>query len=193
MKITIIGAEGPMHSQLRRNVEDIIHELGLECELDVIHSTEEIIEFEKKQILITPALIIGDKIVSQGHVWPKEHIKQFIEQNCSKPQTVGATQKTDKFSMWKGVPRDEIEWHPIIDTDKCTGCGMCVTSCGRKVFDYDKKEKISIVARPLHCMVGCSSCQVWCVFEAISFPNPKRVRDFIIEKGILKSVKEEMK
>lgn len=28
---------------------------------------------------------------------------------------------------------------------------MCVTSCGRKVFDYNTEKRISVVARPLQC------------------------------------------
>jgi len=65
----------------------------------------------------------------------------------------------EKFAKWKGVPREEIDWHPIVDTDKCTGCGMCVTSCGRKVFDYDVENKKAVVVRALQCMVGFTSCQ----------------------------------
>ncbi|OYT64498.1 hypothetical protein B6U74_05405 [Candidatus Bathyarchaeota archaeon ex4484_205] len=45
-----------------------------------------------------------------------------------------------KFAYWKGIPREEITWHPTVDESKCTGCGMCVTSCGRNVFDYDWEE-----------------------------------------------------
>lgn len=98
----------------------------------------------------------------------------------------------EKFATWKGVPREEIDWQPIISEEKCKGCGMCITSCGRKVFDYDKEKKISVVARPLQCMVGCTSCSVWCIYEAISFPDPQKVRDFIKEKKILALVKREL-
>lgn len=57
----------------------------------------------------------------------------------------------EKYAFWKGVPREEIDWHPYIDKNKCTGCGMCVTSCGREVFTYDKKEKKRLL--PIHSIV----------------------------------------
>ncbi len=98
----------------------------------------------------------------------------------------------EKFAKWKGVPREEIDWHPTVDEKKCKGCGMCITSCGRGVFDYDTEKGIVVVAKPLRCMVGCTSCQVWCVFEAISFPDPQRVRDFIKEKKILAVAKRQL-
>lgn len=98
----------------------------------------------------------------------------------------------DKFAKWKGVDRTKIDWHPAIDESKCTGCGMCITSCGRNVFDFDKEKSKTVVARPLQCMVGCSSCEAWCVFDAISFPDRKYVKDLIKEKGLLKVAKKEL-
>ena len=97
-----------------------------------------------------------------------------------------------KFAYWKGIPREEIEWHPVINESKCTGCGMCVTSCGRKVFDYDWKRKRAIVARPLQCMVGCTSCEVWCISNAISFPDPQYVKDLIKKKKLLLLAKKQL-
>jgi formate hydrogenlyase subunit 6/NADH:ubiquinone oxidoreductase subunit I len=33
-----------------------------------------------------------------------------------------------KFAFWKGIPREENSWNPQIDSQRCIGCGMCVTS-----------------------------------------------------------------
>jgi NAD-dependent dihydropyrimidine dehydrogenase PreA subunit len=99
---------------------------------------------------------------------------------------------TDKFMIWKGVPREQVDWHPTVDGRKCTGCGMCVTSCGREVFDYDGARKRAVVARPLQCLVGCTSCEAWCVFNAISFTDKQYVRDVIKKSGILMLAKQQL-
>ncbi|KXS49067.1 MAG: 4Fe-4S ferredoxin [Halanaerobium sp. T82-1] len=98
-----------------------------------------------------------------------------------------------KFAKWKGIDRTEIDWAPEIDEDKCVGCGMCVTSCGRNVFDYDWDQKKAVTASPLQCMVGCTSCQTWCIYDAISFPNPDYVKELIKNKNVLAGVKKELK
>jgi Fe-S-cluster-containing dehydrogenase component len=34
------------------------------------------------------------------------------------------------FAVWHGMPRSSIHSEPVIDEDRCTGCGMCVIACG---------------------------------------------------------------
>jgi NAD-dependent dihydropyrimidine dehydrogenase PreA subunit len=98
----------------------------------------------------------------------------------------------EKFAKWKGVPREEIDWHPTINESKCMGCGMCFTSCGRDVFGFDEAKKKAVVARPLQCLVGCTSCESWCVFQAISFPDKGYVKDVIKKNKILARAKREL-
>jgi NAD-dependent dihydropyrimidine dehydrogenase PreA subunit len=78
-----------------------------------------------------------------------------------------------ELAVWHGISRNEINWHPIIDPQKCTGCGMCVITCGEKrnVFGYDRKLKKAVVLNPDNCMVGCNNCQVSCLWDAISYPE----------------------
>jgi len=71
---------------------------------------------------------------------------------------------------WHGVPRETIDWHPTVDADACIGCGTCVTGCGRMVYRYDFEHRKSVVAEPLNCLVGCSTCANTCPTHAITFP-----------------------
>lgn len=98
----------------------------------------------------------------------------------------------EKFAEWKSIDRTEIDWAPEVDKDQCTGCGMCVTSCGRNVFDYDWKQEKAVVARPNQCMVGCTSCQTWCIYDAISFPEPEYVKNIIKDKKVISLAKEQL-
>ncbi|MCE7736995.1 MAG: hypothetical protein GPJ54_19070 [Candidatus Heimdallarchaeota archaeon] len=97
----------------------------------------------------------------------------------------------EKFRLWWGLDRKKIKWYPQIDTEKCVGCGLCATGCGRNVYDFDFEIKLPVIARPNQCMVGCSTCSVNCPFDAITFPPKEYVREIIRnEKIILKSRKK---
>lgn len=98
----------------------------------------------------------------------------------------------ENYAYWKGIPREEIDWHPTINEEKCTGCGVCVTSCGREVFSYNKEKKKVVVANALYCMVGCTSCKTWCIFDAINFPDPQYVKDLIKNKKVLTLAKKQL-
>jgi CDP-4-dehydro-6-deoxyglucose reductase len=71
---------------------------------------------------------------------------------------------------WHGVPREQIEWHPTVDENACIGCGTCVTGCSRLVYRFDYERRKSVVADPLNCMVGCTTCLNTCPTHAIHFP-----------------------
>jgi len=71
---------------------------------------------------------------------------------------------------WWGIPRREIKWYPQIDYERCIGCGVCLITCGRTVYDWDFKNMKPIVARPYNCMIGCDTCAKMCPKDAILFP-----------------------
>jgi NAD-dependent dihydropyrimidine dehydrogenase PreA subunit len=83
------------------------------------------------------------------------------------------------FAVWHGKPRSGIHWEPSIDEDKCTGCGMCVVTCGEKrnVFGYDLERKKAVVMYPENCMVGCNNCTVACLWGAITHPDVSEVKE----------------
>jgi len=53
---------------------------------------------------------------------------------------------------------------PVIDLDKCTGCGQCVSSCPQGVLEM--KEGKAHVANPDSC-IGCKVCESVCPTGAI--------------------------
>ena len=102
-----------------------------------------------------------------------------------------------KFAKFHGIERDQIQWNPVVDEDKCIGCGMCATSCGRGVYKFDYESKKSKVANPNNCMVACITCSNLCPVGAISFvgendtPRAKAQR-IVRENQLLPKVKAEL-
>lgn len=91
---------------------------------------------------------------------------------------------------WQGIPRNEIDWHPSIVPDKCVGCGLCVTSCGRGVYAFDFDVNKPVVVAPSMCMVGCTSCATNCIEDAIVFPPRAQIRDLIRHRKVLRHAKD---
>jgi NAD-dependent dihydropyrimidine dehydrogenase PreA subunit len=72
---------------------------------------------------------------------------------------------------YMGIPREAIPWYPTIDPEACLNDSECLQFCTNDVFAAG--EKTTIVANPLNCVVGCSSCTSVCPTDAISFPDQK--------------------
>lgn len=98
------------------------------------------------------------------------------------------------FAKWHGIDRETIDWGPIIDTDKCTGCGLCVVTCGEKrnVFGFNPDKKKSVVLFKDHCMVGCNNCEVGCLWNAISFTHDARYVRELAKKIPGEQIKKEI-
>lgn len=79
MKIQIVGQENVMQKHFLKNVLEALKDLGCGCQLEVVDELKEILEFEKHDLICTPALIVNGHILCEGHVWDKEHIKHFLE------------------------------------------------------------------------------------------------------------------
>lgn len=73
-----------------------------------------------------------------------------------------------------GVERDQIYWSPVIDPEKCIGCGLCM-NCGKAVYSWGNDFR-SHVEKPLDCVVGCSTCANLCPGKAIHFPDLSELR-----------------
>jgi DNA-binding transcriptional ArsR family regulator/NAD-dependent dihydropyrimidine dehydrogenase PreA subunit len=88
-------------------------------------------------------------------------------------------------TTWHGIPREKIEWHPTIIADRCVGCGLCATSCGRNVYAFDYENNKPVVVAPQMCMVGCTTCATICTEDAIEFPSQGYIRQIIKKNRLL--------
>lgn len=78
-------------------------------------------------------------------------------------------EKSDNKKVWYGIPRDEIDWHPTIDPEKCVACLSCVRFCKQGVY-VEEGDKPKVV-NPQNCVVGCRGCESVCPMGAISHPS----------------------
>lgn len=86
---------------------------------------------------------------------------------------------TETANSWHGIPRDEITWYPTIVMERCTGCGLCATSCDRGVYAMEAETNRPLVTLPQECIVGCTTCATICTQDAIEFPSQGYIRQVI--------------
>jgi len=55
---------------------------------------------------------------------------------------------------------------PVIDLNKCNGCGICDFHCPLDVIHFDEEQKIPAVKYPDECW-HCGSCRLDCPVQAI--------------------------
>ncbi len=63
-----------------------------------------------------------------------------------------------------------VPWFPVIDAEKCTHCGKCLSFCLFGVFKRSPEGKIR-VAQPGKCKTNCPACGRVCPAGAIVFPK----------------------
>ena len=62
---------------------------------------------------------------------------------------------------------------PVIDRERCTGCGRCVAACAPKLLSLEtvRWKKTATLQGPERC-TGCSLCAWRCPFDAIDMREP---------------------
>ena len=63
------------------------------------------------------------------------------------------------------VPFDESRPLPMIDIEKCNGCGLCVLACPNHALELSNCK--ALVAKPLACEYA-GECELICPTQAIA-------------------------
>lgn len=69
------------------------------------------------------------------------------------------------------IPRDRVDWAPVIDYEACLHDRACLDFCKSDVFAWNEEAMRVEVVNPRNCVIGCTSCAQICPAEAISFPD----------------------
>lgn len=77
------------------------------------------------------------------------------------------------------VPREDIDWYPSINQDRCQSCKICLEFCPKGVFTEGAEKGEVRVANPRQCVVLCAGCQNKCPYGAISFPDKGNFEKYI--------------
>lgn len=176
--------------------------LGPQCVCDLVMMTGKRQPYISQQLA---ALRDADLVITERQGWNifyRTNFTKLVDLQAAVSQLPhshqknnGANQMTVQNSnnSWHAIPRDQIDWKPAIVADRCVGCGLCVTSCGRGVYAFDYDVNKPVVFNPLMCMVGCTTCATLCTQDAIEFPSTGYIRQVIRQKKLLRQSKDLLK
>jgi len=68
-----------------------------------------------------------------------------------------------------------------IDSELCTGCGICVNSCPMDVIRMDRESKKAVIKYPEDCML-CEWCALDCPENAI-YVSPVKSSPVMVSWG----------
>ena len=75
MEIKILGSGCSKCRSLEEITRKVVKENGIDADITKV---DDIIEIMKYNIMITPALVVNEKVVSKGRIPSVEEIKQFL-------------------------------------------------------------------------------------------------------------------
>ena len=76
--------------------------------------------------------------------------------------------------MMGAMHPDRLVPKPVIDIQRCTGCGWCVPTCHLHLLSLEPQgfKKFSTL-NDVDACTGCRKCAVRCPFDAISMTEPR--------------------
>jgi small redox-active disulfide protein 2 len=80
MMIKILGPGCPKCNELDKRVHEVIKEMAMDAQVEHVTNIKKIMEYP---VVITPGLVINEKLVFSGRVPTKKEIAQFITKAMS--------------------------------------------------------------------------------------------------------------
>ena len=122
--------------------------------------------------------ILLNELTARNYV-PSSVRADYVRALWTEYKKLRGQRRDEVEESYQGIPREEVPWFPRIDKSRCEGCSSCVEFCSQKVFEFfDGKSQ---VVRPYNCLVGKSSCKVFCPDNAISFPTRVALKECLKE------------
>jgi small redox-active disulfide protein 2 len=75
MEIKILGTGCPKCKTLEEITRKVVKDNGIDAKITKV---EDIIEIMKYNIMVTPALVVNEKVVAKGRIPSVDEIKQFL-------------------------------------------------------------------------------------------------------------------
>lgn len=75
MEIKILGGGCPKCERLEAVTRDVVSEMEIEATFTKVKSMPEIMAYD---VMTTPALVVDEKVLSQGHIPSKEELRQWL-------------------------------------------------------------------------------------------------------------------
>jgi DNA-binding transcriptional ArsR family regulator/NAD-dependent dihydropyrimidine dehydrogenase PreA subunit len=116
--------------------------------------------------------------------------RRFVSPSPTQAGDGGNPMSGNQNGTWQGLARSAIDWYPTVVAERCIGCGLCTTSCGRNVYAFNYELNKPVVVAPQMCMVGCTTCATTCPEDAIDFPARGYIRQVIKKNKVLRHTKD---
>lgn len=105
----------------------------------------------------------GPRLVNLREDGAAAALRQLLGEGAAAPQV------TDAGSAAAPAPDgDWVPWFPVLDYDRCVGCGQCADFCLFGAFETDPDGRPA-VGHPEKCKTNCPACGRVCPTAAIIF------------------------
>lgn len=75
MNIKVLGTGCPKCKKLMQLTEETVKETGVDAKIDKVEDINDIMEYG---VMVTPALVVNDKVVFSGKIPKKDELKKIL-------------------------------------------------------------------------------------------------------------------